>query len=125
MAESEVLEIPKFPTGLKTRGQQIWTEIHQVFDFSEAPDKQIILEEACRTADVVKRLQTVVDKASGLRVNGSQGQPVAMPEIPELRQYRALLTSLMKALALPDEDEGWSRSKLGKAGAAARWGNRG
>ena len=114
-------DIPKFPTGLKTRGRQLWTEIQAVYDFDDSPEKEILLEEACRTADVVKRLQTIVDKADDLRVSGSQGQPVAMPEIPELRQYRSLLSSLLKSLTLPEDSETWTRSKLGKAGAAARW----
>jgi hypothetical protein len=119
--EGETPPIPKYPTGLKARGKQLWREIHEVYSFDEAPEKRIILEEACRTADVVKRLQAVVDTDPDLRVRGSQGQPVAMPEIPELRQYRALLTSLMRALTLPDEDDGLSRSELGRLGANARW----
>ncbi|CPS27939.1 Uncharacterised protein [Mycobacteroides abscessus] len=32
-------------------------------------------------------------------------QPVAMPELAELRQYRALKASLLKNLALPDTEE--------------------
>lgn len=119
--------IPKAPKGLKTRGRQLWRELHRTYDFSECPEKLIILEEACRTADVAARLQTVVDAADDLRVRGSQGQPVAAPEVGELRQYRSLLTSLLKALTLPDEDEIAStrkltRSQLGRLGAQARWG---
>jgi hypothetical protein len=89
------------------------------------PEKRIILDDACRTADVVKRLQDIVDAADDLRVRGSQGQPVAMPEVAELRHYRALLTTLLRALTLPDEDDGLTRSQIGKLGAQARWGNRG
>lgn len=116
--------IPRAPNGLKARGSQLWREIHAVYDFEDAPERAILLEEACRTADVIKRLQDVVDAAADLRVSGSNGQPVAMPEIAELRQYRALLTQLLKALALPDDELSWSRSQLGKAGAAGRWGGR-
>lgn len=49
--------------------------------------------------------RAVVDAAEDLRVRGSQGQPVGMPELAELRQYRALLASLLRALALPDTEE--------------------
>lgn len=113
--------IPRAPTGLSTRGRQLWKELHAVYDFADAPEKTAILEEACRTADVVKRLQAIVDAADEIRVRGSQGQPVAMPELQELRQYRALLVQLLKALGCPDDDEQLSRSELGKLGAAARW----
>jgi hypothetical protein len=124
MPENDV-KIPKTPRGLQAQGRLVWHELHAVYDFEDCPEKRIILEEACRTADVVKRLQDIVDAADDLRVRGSQGQPVAMPEVAELRQYRALLTSLLRALTLPDDDDGLTRSQLGKLGAAARWGNRG
>ena len=63
-------------------------------------------------------------------MKGSQGQPVSIPEIGELRHYSALLASLLKSLTLPDEDEtagitGLSRSQIGRIGAQARWSRRG
>ncbi|CAM3257551.1 P27 family phage terminase small subunit [Prescottella defluvii] len=118
---AEKPEIPRAPKGLLARGKQLWRELHEVYDFADAPERRAILEEACRTADVVKRLQAVVDAADDLRVRGSQGQPVAMPELQELRQYRAQMAQLLKALSCPDDEETLSRSELGKLGAAARW----
>jgi hypothetical protein len=52
---------------------------------------------------------------------------VAIPELGELRQYRAQLASLLKALdVVDDEAEGgtgkMTRSQLGRLGAQARWG---
>ncbi|WP_236724597.1 hypothetical protein [Mycobacterium avium] len=120
--------IPKAPAGLKAKGRQLWRELHRVYSFDDCPEKLVVLENACRTADVVARLQAVVDEAEDLRVRGSQGQPVAAPEVGELRQYRALLSSLLKALTLPDEKETaggtgkLTRSQLGRLGAQARWG---
>jgi hypothetical protein len=125
MAENTAPRNPKYPPGLKPRGRQVWREIHAVYDFEDAPEKRIVLEEACRTADVTVRLQAVVDQANDLRVKGSQGQPVAMPEVAELRQYRALLTTLMRALTLPGDDDVLTRSDLGRMGAAGRWKSRG
>ncbi|WP_420879817.1 hypothetical protein [Rhodococcus sp. (in: high G+C Gram-positive bacteria)] len=118
---AEKPEIPRSPKGLFPRGKQLWRELHEVYDFADAPERRAILEEACRTADVVKRLQAVVDAADDLRVRGSQGQPVAMPELQELRQYRAQMAQLLKALSCPDDEETLTRSELGKLGAAARW----
>lgn len=114
--------IPKAPAGLQARGKYIWRRIQATYSFDDCPEKLIILEEACRTADVVARLQAIVDGAEDLRVRGSQGQPVAMPEVAELRQYRALLTSLLKSLTLPDDEDILTRSQLGRLGAKARWG---
>lgn len=100
--------------------------LHEEYNFDPAPEKRLIAEEACRTADVVDRLHAIVDAAEDMRVRGSQGQPVSMPEVAELRQYRALFVTLLKALTLPDDEGGGlTRSQLGKLGAEARWGNRG
>ena len=65
------------------------------------PHRRFLLEDAARTADLVARMQEVVDNAADLRVRGSQGQPVAMPEVAELRQYRALLAQVIRSMALP------------------------
>lgn len=117
--------IPRSPSGLKAAGKALWRAIHLAYDFEDAPEKLVILEQAARTADVTARLQAVVDKAYDLRVLGSQGQPVAMPEVSELRQYRALLASLLKAVNCPEDEDVLTRSELGKMGAKARWSGRG
>ena len=123
-------QIPKAPGGLKREGRKLWRDIQTAYDFADCPEKTVLLERACRTADVVARLQALVDEAQDLRVKGSQGQPAAIPEIGELRQYSALLASLLKSLTLPDEDDagiagGLSRSQIGRLGAQARWSRRG
>jgi hypothetical protein len=118
---SETPPTPRAPAGLKADGRALWKAIHAVYDFEEAPERLVVLAEACRTADVVRRLQTIVDNADDLRVRGSQGQPVAIPELAELRQYKALLASLLKAVNLPGEEDVLTRSDLGKIGARARW----
>lgn len=95
----------------------------------------MLVEECARTADVVARLQDIVDNASTLRTCGSRGQDVAIPELDALRAYRAQFAALIKQLDLPqpdDEETGegarritpMSRSEAGKKGAAGRWGHR-
>ncbi|MGI1849271.1 hypothetical protein [Rhodococcus aetherivorans] len=105
-AQTEALEpgTPRAPRGLGRRGKALWRDLHQTFDFTQDPHRQALIEDACRTADVIDRLQEAVD-AHDLRVRGSQGQPVAAPELAELRQYRALLGQLLSRLALPDTEE--------------------
>ncbi len=95
---------PNAPKGLGDRGKKLWTEIHSVFDLSQDPHRAVLLEDACRTADLIDRLQEKVD-TQDLRVRGSQGQPVAAPELAEIRQHRGTLASLLGKLALPDTEE--------------------
>lgn len=109
---------PKAPHGLRSRGRRHWRELHAVYDFSEAPERLFLLEDACRVADLIDRLQEVVSDANDLQVRGSQGQPLSMPELAELRQYRTLLAQLLKALALPDGEDAMTFSQRGHA---ARW----
>ncbi|MFV8312596.1 hypothetical protein [Mycobacteroides chelonae] len=102
---SEQHRVPRAPNGLKTKGLALWKALHEQFDFSQDPHRATLVEDICRTADAIDRLQKVVDDADNLRVKGSTNQPVAMPELAELRQYRALKASLLKNLALPDTEE--------------------
>jgi hypothetical protein len=124
--EGDKPPIPRTPKGFKAPGRALWRQIHAEYDFEGCPEKLVVLENACRTADVVERLQAAVDSTTDLRVRGSQGQPVAIPELGELRQYRAQLASLLKALDVVDEAEvgtgKMTRSQLGRLGAQARWG---
>lgn len=96
--------VPRAPKGLKARGRRLWTELHEQFDFDADPHRRVLVDDVCRTADMIDRLQAVVD-TEDLRVRGSQGQPVAAPEIAELRQYRALLGQLLTRLDLADTDD--------------------
>ncbi len=114
------------PEGLKDKGIELWRQLNAEYDFSAAPEKLLILEEAARTADMVARLQRIVDDADDLRVRGSQGQPVALPEIAEARQHRAQLAALLDKLRLPEEDAdgAMTRSQLARHAARTRWANR-
>ncbi len=96
---------PRKPAGLKAAGTRLWDAVNAEFDLEAEPHKVELLTQACRTTDVIARLQRVVDTTEDLRVRGSQGQPVSIPELAELRQYRALLAQLMGRLGLPDTDE--------------------
>lgn len=95
----------------------------------------MLVEEASRTADVVARLQAVVDEAETLRTKGSRNQDVAIPELDALRAYRAQYAALIRQLELPlpiPDDDGpgeerttpMSRSEAGRKAAAERWGQR-
>ena len=117
------------PRGLKPAGKRLWQQIEKDFDLEGTPEVAIVLEQAARTLDIVERLQAIVDDAPSLQVTGSRGQPAPLPELTELRQYRAQLASLLKQLPLEDEPDQtladahrpMTRSESGKVAAMARW----
>lgn len=123
--------IPKAPKGLKTAGRRFWREIHSTYEFPDAPEVVLLVEDAARTADVVARLQEIVDNADTLRTRGSRGQDVAIPELDALRAYRAQFAALVKQLDLPPADDDddvertapMTRSEAGRKAAATRWGH--
>ena len=125
--------IPRTPKGLRTAGRRFWHQIHSTYEFPDAPEVVLLVEEAARTADVVARLQDIIDNATTLRTCGSRGQDVAIPELDALRAYRAQFAALVKQLDLPapdDEDDGaerttpMTRSEAGRVAASARWDRR-
>jgi len=121
---------PRTPAGLKAAGSALWKRMHEAYSFAESPESLFTLEQACRTADVIAKLQAAVDADDDLTTRGSQGQRVASPHLTELRQYRNLLNTLLKSLNCPSEDGEFlasgkmSRSASGKVAAAARWSRR-
>jgi hypothetical protein len=126
--KKEVVRDPAVPVGLREKGTDLWVRITDQYDFSAAPEKLLLLEEAARAADMVARLQSIVDGLDDWRVRGSQGQPVQAPEVSSLLSWRAQFASLIEKLRLPDEDDGsgsLTRSQIGRRAAQARWGNRG
>jgi len=100
------------PKGLGARGRRLWKDITDLHDLD--PAQTITLEEACRTAD---RLDKLDDKLTGredawahllprvdlgdddtrvieLRIDGA---------LSEARQQQNILKQLLAALRLPDE----------------------
>jgi hypothetical protein len=133
VAETDQKPIPKAPTGLKAAGRRVWDQLNAECEFLTF-DMLMLVEEAARTRDLVVRLQKVVDTTKTLRTSGSKGQDVAIPELTELRQYRAQFAALIRQLDLPappepeddEDDDGrpsrpMSRSEAGAVAAAARW----
>ncbi len=112
---------PAAPTGLGTKAKKIWTSTVKEFDLRA--DELRILEDACREVDLIERMQKELDRAkTTLLVEGSMGQPVASPLVQEIRQHRAIFKTLIKSLALPDEEQAPKpRSTTARAAASHRW----
>lgn len=113
---------PDVPLGLKDSAD-FWRSILERYELR--PDERRLLEDACRTMDLIDRLERALE-TSPLIETGSMGQPVASPLVSEVRQHRGTLRQLLSQLKLPDEPgSGGSRSGEMRALAMRRWGNRG
>ncbi|MGJ6125978.1 hypothetical protein QN239_25715 [Mycolicibacterium sp. Y3] len=94
------------PHGLNYQGQKLWQSITASFGkLEDDPDKRRILEDACRTADIIDDLEKG-RRGQPLIVQGSTKQPVVNPLIAELRVQRGLLAQLIGRLnfAVREED---------------------
>lgn len=109
------------PKNLGTAGLALWQKV--TGQWTLRPDELRVLEDACREATLVDRIETELSD-DDLIVRGSQGQPVINPLVSEVRQHRATLSALLRQLKLPDEDapaEGESRSSQARDAAKSRW----
>lgn len=114
----------KKPTRLGREGGLLWDSVTARHG-ELGPDALRLLTDACREADLVQRLEDEL-RDEPLMVRGSQGQLVASPLVSEVRQHRAVLAGLLKALRLPQtagdakRDEQMA-SEQARAAARARW----
>ena len=97
-----------------------WREAVEAYEFSIG--ERLILKQVVREIDMIERLQTEADKKDGLEVRGSQGQPVMAGQVAELRQHRAVLSSLLKQLGLGDTAATDAQNSIrARQAAMARW----
>lgn len=118
---------PKKPQNLGDDGSALWDSVVKMHD-DLGPDTVRLLMDACREADIVARLEDE-QRDQPLMVRGSQGQLVASPLISEVRQHRAVLAGLLKALKLPQTAGDARRaeelvSEQAREAARARWNRR-
>ena len=105
------------PRGLGEKSRRLWRET--VDGFTLRADEYTLLEQACRELDLIEAMQKSLAE-NGLIVQGSMGQPVANPFVSEIRQHRAQLTSILRALKIPDGDVGASGNQDGEVSSKAR-----
>ena len=110
------------PRGLSEKARRLWRET--VEGFTLRADEYTLLEAACRELDLIEQMQSAITR-QGLMITGSMGQPVAHPFISEIRQHRAQLTSILRALKIPDADapdiQAGAVSSQARAAAQSRW----
>lgn len=88
---------PKTPDGLGPEGTKLWREIVSTFDVTEEPHKRRILLDACKTADLIERLDEAM-QGQPLTASGSMGQLVIHPLISQSQSSRTQLAQLLSRL---------------------------
>lgn len=109
------------PKNLGAAGLALWQKV--TCQWTLRPDELRVLEDACREATLVDRIETELTN-DDLMITGSQGQSVINPLVSEVRQHRGTLSALLRQLKLPDVDataEGESRSSQARDAAKSRW----
>lgn len=124
----------KAPAGLGPRGTALWRDVTKGYSLDDKPAELVILEEACRTADRLEKLDELLrgdaDTWAKL-VHGTQTNDYELKidgALCEARQQATVLKQLLAALRLPDEQTGkrpqqrgggrGSYAPSGKAGGA-------
>ena len=98
------------PDGLGSKGSKLWKELTDLHTFG--PAELVILEESCRIADRLDRLDAALGDELGdwltFRSNddGSEIRVVVDGALAEARQQANILKQLIAALRLPDEASG-------------------
>ena len=108
--------------GLKARGLDLWTQLHETYEFD--PQETNLVIEVCRTLDTIDTLAASIKK-DGTMVLGSQGQMVLNSAVAELRQQQAAYARLVTMLNLNAAESGsallTATSASASAAANARW----
>lgn len=91
------------PKGLEPGGRKLWNDV--LAKYALRPDDLRVLKDACFEADLIDKLAAAM-RTADLIIPGSMGQDVVHPIVTELRQHRATLAGLLRALKLPDPAEG-------------------
>ena len=112
----------KAPTGLRAAGKRLWAAVAESFVLN--PGELAMLEQACRTADELDRLERAVRALPDLVTTGSTGQLKPHPLLEDVRRHRLLLERLTSALNLPDDTEEVglrAGSRHARKAAQGRW----
>ena len=107
------------PKTLDADGRVMWQSIASKYELR--PDELHRLEAACRTADMIAKLEERwAEMGYPMVTSGSMGQEVIHPIIGELRAQRAALNTKLIALKLPDLDAG-AETNQNREAATASW----
>ncbi|MGY3845271.1 hypothetical protein ACWV2X_08505 [Streptomyces hydrogenans] len=90
------------PAGLDESGTRLWESVAGEFDLDV--HEQLLLLQACRTADILDRLSREAARGR-LTVKNAKGEEVTNPVITEHRQQSLVLARLLASLRMPSGEE--------------------
>jgi hypothetical protein len=114
------------PGGLAASGRRLWQPI--TTDFELDVHEQLVLAQACRTADLLDRLAEDL-RTAPRTITNARGDLISHPSLNEHRQQSLTMARLLAALRLPqgDEDDATRPQRRGirgvYAGGGRRYGN--
>lgn len=104
------------PAGLDDAGEALWVKVTGTYTLRA--DELVTLESACHASDRIALMRA--ELGSAVTSEGSMGQLVVHPLIPEIRAHEAQVASLLAKLKLPD-DAGGEQVSQQRAAAQSRW----
>ncbi|MGW3275905.1 hypothetical protein ACWDFH_31245 [Streptomyces kronopolitis] len=100
------------PRGLDESGCRLWESVAEAFELDV--HEQLLLLQACRTADLLDRLSGEAARGPLAVVNG-KGDRVANPVVTEHRQQSLVLARLLASLRMPSGEEDARPQRRGAA----------
>jgi hypothetical protein len=109
------MNAPKTPPGLGSSGRRLWKSALGDYEFDV--HEEILLLQACRTADRLDRLETEAAQGA-VTVANFRGDQVAHPAMVEARQQSITLARLLAALRMPAGEQGEQLARPQRRGGA-------
>lgn len=116
------MAVPRSPAGLAVKGRRLWRELCELHEFE--PAERVLLEEACRIADRLDRLDALLVGSADawlrfqVSEDGAEVRVVVNGALSEARQQANVLKQIVAALRLPDEASGKRPQQRGGARGA-------
>lgn len=108
------------PTGLDTKGRKLWRDLTAAASFN--PAELVLLEEACRIADRLDRLDALIrgedDAWMRFRPMNEDGTEITVTidsALTEARQQANVMKQIIAALRVPESDSGTGTVKRPQA----------
>lgn len=111
------MAVVRAPRTLDKAGRALWRSVTGKYELRI--DELEVLKAACGETDLIAQLEVELGELPSLLSEGSMGQPVVHPLVPEIRAHRAAVASLLRGLKLPDE--AGERSNQQREAAQSRW----
>ncbi|MFJ3290386.1 hypothetical protein ACIPMW_34480 [Streptomyces sp. NPDC086669] len=111
-AGQRAVAVTPVPDGLDESGTRLWESVADSFDLDV--HEQLLLLQACRTADLLDRLSAEAARGR-LTVRNAKGEEVTNPVITEHRQQSLVLARLLASLRMPSGEEDERPQRRGAA----------